>query len=809
MGQSVRRERGWAAQPSAHRWSGSGARHAASLPPIVATCGALALLAAAADARAGVIISEYVEGAANDKAIELYNSGPDSVDLASGGYVLSVFFNGSTSAATNVALAGTLPTGGVFVFAHSGASPAILAHADQTSGAALWNGDDAIELIANGSVVDSFGQVGVDPGTEWPGGGENDTLRRKNAFCAGDTNPLDLFEASDEWDTFATGDVSDLGAHAPTCTAEPPDEDDPDEQEPGACGAPATLIHAVQGASLASPLAGARVSIEGVVTADFQGASGLGGFFVQEEAADADDSAATSEGIFVFDAGGGVNVAAGDVVRVSGQVNEFNGLTELNAITSVQICAGGASVAPTPASLPLATADALEPLEGMLVRFEQPLIVNDTFDQARFGEVVLATSRQLQPTQEATPGAAARAVEAANALARIQLDDGSDIQNPALPPYIGIDGTLRVGDTLRGVTGVLGFGFGSYELHPTAPARFERTNPRPLEPPDPGGRLRVASFNVLNYFTTLDTGSPLCGPSGGLDCRGADSAEELRRQRSKIVDALTHLDADILALIELQNDDGTATRDLLAGLNASVGVEAYAFVDTGTIGNDAIKVGILYERARVQPVGRFALLDAAVDPEFVDSLNRPVLAQTFQELATGEVFTLAVNHLKSKGSACNAAGDPDVGDGQGNCNLTRLAAAQAELRWLASDPTGSRDSDVLLVGDFNAYAKEDPIAAITASGYEDLIARGLGVDGYSYVFEGQSGYLDHALASAHLAAQVSSAVEWHINADEPRFLDYNLEFNPPNLFQPNAFRSSDHDPLVVGLELGPQSCRAR
>ena len=119
------------------------------------------------------------------------------------------------------------------------------------------------------------------------------------------------------------------------------------------------------------------------------------------------------------------------------------------------------------------------------------------------------------------------------------------------------------------------------------------------------------------------------------------------------------------------------------------------------------------------------------------------------------------------------------------------------------------DPDVLLVGDFNAYAKEDPIAAVTASGYEDLIARRLGTGGYSYIFEGQSGYLDHALASPELADQVSSAVEWHINADEPRFLDYNLEFNPPNLLQPNAFRSSDHDPLVVGLELGARSCRSR
>lgn len=774
---------------------------------IGAACGSV-VLAAAASARADVIISEYIEGAGNDKAVELYNTGPGAVDLANAGYVLSVFFNGSASAGSRIELTGSIPAGGVFVYAHAAASPAILAQADQTSGAALWNGDDAIELAANGALVDSFGQVGVDPGAEWPGGGADDSLRRRSAVCSGDENSLDAFDSAVEWVASGAGDVSGLGSHGATCTAAPPDGGPP-EQEPGPCGAAATPIHAVQGSGLESPLAGTRVSVEGVVTGDFQGAAGLAGFFMQEEADDADADPSTSEGIFVFDANGPVNVAAGDVVRVTGQVSEFNGRTQLGALDSVLFCSTGSSLEPTAASLPVASATALEALENMLVRFDQPLIVNDTFDQARFGEVVLATSRLLQPTQVASPGGPALALQASNDLARIQLDDGSMVQNPALPPYVGLDGTLRVGDTLRGSTGVLGFAFGSYELHPTTAPAFERSNPRAPEPPQTGGRLTVASFNVLNYFTTLDTGARRCGPSGGLDCRGANSPEELARQRTKIIEALARLDADVLGLIELQNDDGAAARDLLAGLDDRLGPGTYAFVDTGSIGSDAIKVGILYKRASVRTVGGFAILDSAVDATFVDTLSRPVLAQSFEEISSGEVFTLAVNHLKSKGSACNAVGDPDVGDGQGNCNRTRLAAAQAELRWLATDPTGSGDPDVLLVGDFNAYAQEDPMRAIAASGYANLISRELGHLGYSYIFDGQSGSLDHALASPSLAPQVTAAVEWHINADEPRFLDYNLEFNPPNAFQPNAFRSSDHDPLVVGLELGEASCRPR
>jgi predicted extracellular nuclease len=258
-------------------------------------------------------------------------------------------------------------------------------------------------------------------------------------------------------------------------------------------------------------------------------------------------------------------------------------------------------------------------------------------------------------------------------------------------------------------------------------------------------------------------------------------------------------------VIEVQNDASASIADLVAAVDGLLGASTYTFLDTGTIGSDAIKVGLIYKPSVVEPLGDFAILDSSVDPSFIDTLSRPVLAQSFAELATGEVFTVAVNHLKSKGSGCDALGDPDVGDGQGNCNLTRRDAASAEQRWLASDPTGSGDPDVLLIGDFNAYALEDPITLLTGSGYVNLIAEFVDDDAYSYVFEGQSGYLDHALASSDLAAQVTSAVEWHINADEPRFLDYNLEFNPPSAYRPDAFRSSDHDPLLVGLNLGRQS----
>jgi hypothetical protein len=205
-------------------------------------------------------------------------------------------------------------------------------------------------------------------------------------------------------------------------------------------------------------------------------------------------------------------------------------------------------------------------------------------------------------------------------------------------------------------------------------------------------------------------------------------------------------------------------------------------------------------------VGSFAVLDASVDPTFLDTKNRPSLAQTFMQTATGARFTVVVNHLKSKGSDCNDVGDPDTGDGQGNCNLTRTAAATALVNWLATDPTGSGDPDVIIIGDLNAYAMEDPVAAIKGAGYTNVIDAFVGAEAYSYVFGGQMGYLDHALASPALVSQVTGVVEWHINADEPSALDYN-DYNQDYLYTSEAYRASDHDPVLVGLNLNaPPDC---
>ncbi len=576
-------------------------------------------------------------------------------------------------------------------------------------------------------------------------------------------------------------------------------------------------IHEVQGSGAASPLVGDTVVIEGIVVGDFQdGASGtngdLNGFHVQEEDADADADPMTSEGIFVFDGSSpAVNVAIGDLVRVEGSVSEFNDLTEITSFSGVTVLSSGNPL-PTAAtlSLPVTAVDDFEAYEGMYVTFPQALVISEYFNFDRFNEIVLTSQRNLTPTAEVEPGPAAVLEAQKYLLDRITLDDGRTSQNsdPAIHPNGGVfdlTNLFRGGDTVENVTGVMDYAFNLYRIQPTQGADYTNANPRTAAPDPVGGSLQVATFNVLNYFTTLDNGGPICGPLGDQDCRGADDAGEFIRQRDKIIAALATIDADVVGLTEIENaPDNTPEADLVAGLNAATAPGTYDFIAAGPIGGDAIRVAFIYKPASVTPAGAFAVLDSTVDSRFNDDKNRPVLAQTFMQNATGELVTVAVNHLKSKGSSCDDVGDPNTGDGAGNCNLTRKAAAAALVDWLAGDPTRSGDPDYLIIGDLNSYDKEDPIDVLKAGGYEDLIYNFLGENAYSYVFDGQIGYLDYGMANPSLMAQVTGTTVWHINADEPDLIDYDTSFKKDAqdaIYAPDAYRSSDHDPVIVGLNL--------
>jgi uncharacterized protein len=791
-----------------------------------------------------LFISEYIEGSGQNKALEIYNDTGSPVNLATGAYSVQYFFNGQTTAGLTINLTGTVASGDVYVLAQATAAAEILAQADQTSTATNWyNGNDAVVLRKGTTVVDSIGQIGVDPGTEWGTGltsTMDNTLRRKASVVAGDTNPGDAFDPSLEWDGFANGTFGGLGCPGVGNCVTPPDP-------LGVCGDPATLISVIQGSDATSPVAGSQHTIEGVVIGDFDGAGGLNGFFVQEEDADRDGNPLTSEGIFVAAVGTSVR---GDRVRVRGTVSEFpappaapvNAMTRLGNVTGMAVCSSGSSVTTTDVMLPAPSATnapaAYEPLEGMQVRLPQTLVISEYFDYDRFGEIVLGLplageSRHFTPTSleepSTDPASPVQQRTAAYLRSRITLDDGLGVQNPEFTRHPNGDGfglmnSFRGGDTVANTVGVLAWDFNRWRIQPTGAATYTEVNERP-GPLDSVEGIRVATMNTLNFFLTLDIEpnnppNPLdnkCGPALTLECRGADSnqPDEFNRQRTKLLAALAGLDGDVIGLNELENTTGVdplgdPAKGIVAGLNAMPGIGPYAAIDTGTIGTDAIKVGLIYRSSVVRPVGAFRLLTTAVDPRFIDTRSRPVLAQTFEVIATGARFTVAVNHLKSKGSAC-LPDDPDTGDGSGNCNLTRKAAAEALVDWLATDPTGSDDPDFLIMGDLNSYAKEDPIDAVragaddtlgTADDYTNLVEKYEGRFAYSFVFDGQAGYLDHGLANFAVVDQVLGAAEWHINADEPDLVDYDKSFKSATqdtFFEPNQFRSADHDPLVVSL----------
>jgi predicted extracellular nuclease len=580
------------------------------------------------------------------------------------------------------------------------------------------------------------------------------------------------------------------------------------------CGDPFTPIYTIQGSGTASPMNTQSVATEGIVIGDFQSSANLSGFYIQDPNGDA--NTATSDGLFVFDgAAPGVNVSVGDRVRVIGTVSEASTNTQINPIASVAICSTGNTL-PTPVNynLPEPVNDDLERVENMLVTFPGTLTVTGNFTEGRFGEVVLSSQGRLfQQNSFDRPGSAGSpAVAALNARRYIYLDDGKSASNVDPTPYFNAVPTRRVGDTTTGLTGVLTFDFSQYRVQPTGPVTFVDANPRPAAPMPPGG-VRAVGMNVLNYFNTFGNGNCAGGPGGAvMDCRGANDAAEFSRQRNKIIAAIVAMNPDVVGVSEMENDgDGasSAIQDLVNGLNTATSAGTYAFVNEPGPGTDAIKVAMLYKP------GVLSLVGASVN-DSNPVHNRPPLAQTFQQISNNEKFTFIVNHFKSKGGTCpGSGGDADAGDGQGCFNATRVAQANALLTFIQQRKAAAGDPDVLSVGDYNAYGEEDPMFTLEQDA-SDALADGVGglysqtkryipaADRYSYQFGNESGELDHALATKTMHQQITGTSIFHNNADEPIVLDYNVEFKSPAQQAINvgtAYRTSDHDPVVIGMTL--------
>ena len=520
----------------------------------------------------------------------------------------------------------------------------------------------------------------------------------------------------------------------------------------------------MQGDGLVSPLNGAAVTVRGVVTRVEPGA----GFYLEEAAA----GSGVSRALYVADEPLSRTVRSAQQLAVSGRVEERGAgpdtLTSLAAVGTAGSCAEQATLPATTVKLPLDSRQR-EALEGMRLIVDQPLSLTDHYDAHR-GEWTLSSGQPLRvPTEDANPGDAA--------AASAQRDRGSaiDVSLPG-PDRPAVPSGARV----TGVQGVLGHLGDEQKLLLEQVPQVSAATPPLLDPPTPG-QLRIVSLNLLNYFN----GDGLGG--GFPTARGARSLAQFQAQQSRTSAGLGRLQAHLLAVQELENDGfgpRSAARSLLDLLNSG-DVSDWAVIDPGVgrIGGDVITVGLFYRSEVLEPVGAAAMLHA---PAF-DGRSRVPLAQLFRDRASGSEFLVAVNHLKSKGRCPDNGPDADQGDGQGCWNAARAEAVRSLLPWLEGLAGQAGTRQVLILGDMNAWRREDPIRAFREGGYVELVEALAGLPQHSFLYFGQRGTLDYALASPALATQARQAAIWHINADWPR----DMALPQPWL------RLSDHDPVAV------------
>ena len=539
-------------------------------------------------------------------------------------------------------------------------------------------------------------------------------------------------------------------------------------------------IGKVQGTGERSPLVGQELTVEGVVTTAF--GSGLGGWFLQDAG---DGDAATSDALFV---------AAGEVPTAGQRMRVRGTVVELNAGNGTRTALQPTAVTPLGKGKVRSAAIAAPPAdweryENMRVRITAPLTVAGTHRADKYGELMVNFGERLRtPSDAVAPGDAVRALTAENARRMLRLDDGSDAEQPASVWYLPKTGLPRTGGRLSKVEGVVDQR-GGYRLQLTAKPAFKRMTPPAA--PKVGGDLRIASFNLENFFNGDGQGGDFPTP------RGARNPAEFDTQRARLVATIRGLNPDIAALMEVENDGfgpESAIATLIDTLNAGGG-DWRAIVTDADQGGDQIRVGLIYRASRVSPVGTAATLT----DDLFGTRNRPPLAQTFRSgtgATAGPAFTVVANHFKSKGCGSASGADADQKDGQSCWNATRTESARRLDAWLRTDPTRSGSDLAMIVGDLNAYSMEDPIRTLVAAGWRDAFAGHRGPAPYSYVYDGLTGRLDHALLSPALAARLVGAAEWHSNADEPDSRGYQTR---PGDRAP--WRSSDHDPLVVGFRL--------
>ncbi len=509
------------------------------------------------------------------------------------------------------------------------------------------------------------------------------------------------------------------------------------------CGAPAQTVRALR-ATL--PEEGSAVAVRGVVSASFGGHRRLDGFYLQS-------AGKPPSGVFVYtpDHDPHALPAAGERVRVQAQVGAYQGRLQLEWVAGIEQC-GQARIAPTPLRLPAGSAR-LAALEDTLVRTRGELVVTDNRDLGRFGVLHLAVGARLY--QRGGPGRSAGVV----------LDDGGHARRPRPVPFLGETGTRRIGDRMAPVTGILDHAFGGWRIHPVKPPRFTNANPR-RHPPDREGAWRLAGFNVENYFVTVGS-------------RGAEDAGTLRRQRQRLVAAIRALNADVLALQEVENRPA-AVADLVAAVNRDMPADAHY---------SAAAAGLERKRGVIRTVLLYRPAHLTVRDVWLDTAtvhDRPPVAAHFVD-GSGHAALVAAVHFKSRGG-CPARGDRNTGEG---CwNGRRTAQARALARWTRRLQRKTTAVPMVILGDLNAYPGESPLEVLADSGgFEDLLRASVPErERYTYVYDGRAGLLDHALGDGRARAVSRAAAIWHANADEPAIAAGD-----------GPWRSADHDPVIVEL----------
>ncbi|HSK76096.1 MAG TPA: lamin tail domain-containing protein [Thermoanaerobaculia bacterium] len=728
-----------------------------------------------------LFISEYIEGSSNNKAIEIYNGTASAIDLSLGGYSVQMFFNGNPTAGLTINLTGTVAAGDVFVLAQSSASAPIQAVADQFNGSGWYNGDDAVVLRKAGVVIDSIGQAGFDPGTEWGTGlvsTADNTLRRKNEFCVGDTVHTDLFDPATEWDGFATDTFGGLGSHSASCTTEPPPPPPP---------VPEYEIFEIQSAGLASPYTGQTVkTLDNVVTA-----VGPDGFFIQTPDFRADADAVTSNGIFVFTGATAPAVQVGDQVDVTGTVAEFFNLTEITGPTVTIDSTGN----PLPAVIVFDTttpspnqpqpATELERYEGMLVRVENGTATAPT---DRFGDtpIVAGPNRAYREPGILYPG-----------LPGLPVWDGNPEIFEIDPDKLGLPNLdIPAGAVIEVAEGPLSFAFGDYQIWPTLVSVDGVPMVVPVRDRAPG-EFTVASQNLLRLFDLVNdpaTSDPVPTPQ--------EYADRLTKISLLIREGLGA--PDVLAVQEVENI--TALEDVAAKILAdapSLVYTAYLFE-----GNDigGIDVGFLVrDTVRVDSITQIGKDDTYTFNGNTDLLNdRPPLMLRGAYLGNGEEFPVTVIAVHQR-SLSGIEGN----DGA-RVRAKRHEQALRLSQFIQTLQTAEPDIRLIVTGDFNAFQFSDGYVDVMGQVTGNLDPAGALIPGtdevnpdltnqllsepeaerYSFVFDGSAQALDHSLTSQALDAFVRGLDHVRGNADAPASF----------LTDPTtALRTADHDGLALFL----------